>query len=39
MDVRVRVDSGAYGGAIPVAPGNWSTWSQLFQSPQKAHTP
>jgi hypothetical protein len=27
-DVRVRVDSGAYVAATPVAPGDWSTWSR-----------
>ena len=39
MDVRVRVDSGAYVGATPVAPGDWSTWSRTVSiTAEGAHT-
>ena len=39
MDVRVRVDSGAYVAATPVAPGDWSTWSRTVSiTAEGAHT-
>ena len=38
-DVRVRVDSGAYGAATPAAPGDWSTWSRTVSiTAEGAHT-
>ena len=38
-NVQVRVDSGAFATATPIAPGNWSTWSITVSiATKRSHT-